>query len=77
MLYIVNGLQIHFLKKLNVDLNIEGDNRGGDADLEVGDGAKGKRKSQGELATKDLFKRGMTKTKQTTINCVFKKDIRE
>jgi hypothetical protein len=44
------------LKKIHIDLNIEGDN----VDLELGDDAKGKRKSQGELATKDLFKRGLT-----------------
>jgi hypothetical protein len=75
MLGIVNALQIQLLKKIHVDLDIEGDNHGDDA--EVGDGAKGKRKSQGELATKDLFKRGLTKAKQTTINGAFKKDIRE
>jgi RNase P subunit RPR2 len=56
MLDIVNGLQIENLKKIHIDLNIEGDN----VDLELGDDAKGKRKSQGELATKDLFKRGLT-----------------
>ncbi|MCI70896.1 hypothetical protein A2U01_0092159, partial [Trifolium medium] len=48
MLAITDGLQENLLKKIHVDLNIEGDNH--DADVEVGDGAKGKRKSQGELA---------------------------
>ncbi|KAK2420281.1 hAT dimerization domain-containing protein [Trifolium repens] len=73
MLDIVNGLQIKNLKKNNIDLNIEGV----DVDLEVGDDAKGKRKSQGELATKDLFKRGLTTARQTTINGAFKKEVRE
>jgi hypothetical protein len=73
MLDIINGLQIKNLKKNNIDLNIEGV----DVDLEVGDDAKGKRKSQGELATKDLFKRGLTTARQTTINGAFKKEVRE
>jgi hypothetical protein len=73
MLDIVNGLQIENLKKIHIDLNIEGDN----VDLELGDDAKGKRKSQGELATKDLFKRGLTTARQTTINGAFKKEVRE
>jgi hypothetical protein len=61
------------LKKIHIDLNIEGDN----VDLELGDDAKEKRKSQGELATKDLFKRGLTRARQTTINSAFKKEVRE
>jgi hypothetical protein len=73
MLDIVNGLQIENLKKIHIDLNIEGDN----VDLELGDDAKGKRKSQGELATKDLFKRGLTTARQTTINGAFKKEVRD
>ncbi|CAJ2656940.1 unnamed protein product [Trifolium pratense] len=78
MLDIVNGLQVKLLKKIHVDLDIEGDNRGGDdADLKDGDGAKGKRKSQRELPTKDLFKRGLIRVEQTTVNGAFKKDIRE
>ncbi|XP_045802765.1 uncharacterized protein LOC123896422 [Trifolium pratense] len=78
MLDTVNGLQIQLLKNLNVDINIEGDNRGDDnIDLEVGNGAKGKRKSQGELKTKDLFNRRLIKATQTTINGAFKKEIRE
>ncbi|KAK2352441.1 hypothetical protein QL285_096432 [Trifolium repens] len=73
MLGIVNALRIKNLQKNNININIEGV----DDDLEVGDDAKGKRKSQGELTTKDLFKRGLTAARQTTINGAFKKEIRE
>ncbi|CAJ2670809.1 unnamed protein product [Trifolium pratense] len=75
-LVITDGLQEKLLKKLHVDINIEGD-----ADVEVGDGdaagAKGKRKSQGELARKDMYKRGLTQAKQSTINGAYKKETRE
>ncbi|GAU28685.1 hypothetical protein TSUD_215920 [Trifolium subterraneum] len=70
---IVNGLQVKALKKIGVNFDIEGDNHGGD-DNDAD--PRGKRKSQGELKSKDLFKKGLT-TRQTTINGAFKKDIRE
>ncbi|GAU45878.1 hypothetical protein TSUD_401040 [Trifolium subterraneum] len=70
---IVNGLQVKALKNICVNFDIEGDNHGGDDDDAD---PRGKRKSQGELKSKDLFKKGLT-TRQTTINGAFKKDIRE
>ncbi|GAU26503.1 hypothetical protein TSUD_361360 [Trifolium subterraneum] len=70
---IVNGLQVKVLKKIGVNFDIEGDNHGGDDD-DVD--PREKRKSQGELKSKVLFKKGLT-TRQTTINGAFKKDIRE
>ncbi|PNY07001.1 HAT family dimerization domain containing protein [Trifolium pratense] len=62
-----------WIRSIHVDINIKGDNR----DADVGDGAKEKRKSQGELARKDMYKRGLTRAKQTTINGAYKKDITE
>ncbi|GAU41171.1 hypothetical protein TSUD_89670, partial [Trifolium subterraneum] len=73
MLAITDGLQEKLLKKIHVDINIEGDNR----DADVSDGAKGKRKSQVELQRNNMYKRGLTQAKQTTINGAYKKGIRD
>ncbi|GAU47349.1 hypothetical protein TSUD_302190 [Trifolium subterraneum] len=73
MLAITDGLQEKLLKKIHVDINIEGDNR----DADVSDGATGKRKSQVELQRNNMYKRGLTQAKQTTINGAYKKGIRD
>ncbi|GAU29429.1 hypothetical protein TSUD_149990 [Trifolium subterraneum] len=73
MLVITDGLQEKLLKKIHVDINIEGDNR----DADVSDGAKGKRKSQVELQRNNMYKRGLTQAKQTTINGAYKKGIKD
>jgi hypothetical protein len=62
------------LKKVGVNFDIEGDDP---SDNVPEADPRAKRKSQGELKTKDLFKRGLTTARQTTINGAFKKDIRE
>lgn len=76
----VNELQKKLLKKANllVDDAADGDKDGAaDADLEIVDGGRGKRKSVREIAPKNMFKRGLTTMKQTTINGVWKKEDRE
>ncbi|GAU40481.1 hypothetical protein TSUD_286370 [Trifolium subterraneum] len=73
MLAITDGLQEKLLKKIHVDINIEVDNH----DADVSDDAKGKRKSQVKLQRNNMYKRGLTQAKQTTINGAYKKGIRD
>lgn len=75
----VNKLQKKLLEKANlIVVDADGDKDGAaDAELEIISGGRGKRKSAGEIAHKNMFKRGLTTMKQSTINGVWKKEDRE
>lgn len=74
----VNQLQKKLLKRANLIVVDDGDkDDAADADLEFVSGGRGKRKGAGEIAPKNMFKRGLTTMKQSTINGVWKKEDRE
>lgn len=77
MLDKVYKLQTKLLQK-SQEISIEGGSVVANDDLEVAGCSSGKRKSQMEIAPKDMFKRGITSTlKQTTINGNYKQKLRD
>ena len=55
-------------------VDVQGEKDGANVDLEVVHGGRGKRKSVRDIAPEDIFERGITTIKQTTINGAFKKE---